>query len=227
MTPAEVIQLLDDPDKLMRRCYLHIAGGATRTAQLPDLPLPPANGQAQIATFSVSIGHQGVSGFTTGLSGFFGLIKDRPFVKFTKQHGAAMNPAPPDHFNAYYIPMVQTGDVLGGTSHYTLPTGALALDIMITSKLSGCTFSVGSDGGGAALVSHVQPDVANVAGSAGLSAFAQTNMAATRGEFRKTQEYDDLAAVIGHRNGAVWTFYMQATTTGTGTNYVISGTQRL
>jgi len=226
MTPAQVIALLPDPETLLRRCYLHIAGGATRTATVPTAPPPPANGQAQVATFAVEIGHQTVPGFTTGLSGLLGLRKDRPFVKFTKVHGAAIVPAPADHFNAYYIPMVQVGDVAAGTSHYTLPTGAGALDLMITSKLSGCTFSVGSDGGGAVLVTHVQPDAAHMGGSAALSGIAQTGMAATRGEFRRTHEYAELAAILGRRAGAVWTFHMQASRVS-GFSYEINSTRRL
>lgn len=72
MTPADVIQLLQEPEKLLRRCYPQIAGGATRTPKLPNLPLPPANGQAEIATFKMSIADQAVRGFTTGLSGKLG-----------------------------------------------------------------------------------------------------------------------------------------------------------
>src|SRR5262249_16967283 len=54
-------------------------------------------------------------------------------------------------------PMVQTSDVAGGASHYTLPTAG-GPDIMLTSKLSGCRFGVGSDAVGSCLVSYVQPD---------------------------------------------------------------------
>lgn len=76
MTPAEVIALLSDPEKLMRKCYLAIAGGATRGPKLPNAALPPPNGNAVTHTFNVSVGSSAVSGFTTGMSGALGRTKD-------------------------------------------------------------------------------------------------------------------------------------------------------
>src|SRR5262249_37912823 len=144
--------------------------------------------QAEIATFKVVIDdNQGVLGFTTGFSGLRGTQKNRLFVKITKLDGAAKT-APADYeFNAYYIPMVQTSDVQGGASHYTLPTTGLP-NLMITSKLSGCTFGVGSDANGSKLVSHVQPD-STIADQAQRGTDLATNVRAgfttMKGRFRK------------------------------------------
>lgn len=211
MTPAEVIALFQDPTTLLRKCYLHIAGGGGQN--------PPANGQAAPATFKVEVVSmenraelQKVTGFTTGLSGLLGIEKERWFVKINKLTGPAKASPGANEFNAYYIPMVQTSDVAAGTSHYILPTGADALDTVITSKLSGCTFGVGSDGMGAVLVSHVQPNpntpVADRAQE--LSDAVGQGLTTQTGEFKKGGAYSDKAAVIGHRTGNAWKFYLQA-----------------
>ncbi len=211
MTLNDVLALLADPETLMRRCYLHIHGGSGAA---------PANGQAVMATFKVEFGRQTAVGFTTGVSGLLGLTKDRPFVKFIKQSGPAQNPSPADCFNAYYIPMVQTTDVAAGSSHYILPIAPGSL--MITSKLSGCTFGVGSDVAGAVLVSHVQPNASAAGGSAALSAAVQTGMNAVRGEFRRHSEYDQMAAVIGRCGPTAWRFYLQASMGGGFSQYAIT-----
>src|SRR5947209_120148 len=104
MTEADVIALLQNPEKLLRKCYLAIAGAAT--------PTPPANGQADPATFSVSINPLDlpVEGFTTGLSAMRGVKKDRVKVRITRLKGPAKPVPAANEFNAYYIPMVQTAD---------------------------------------------------------------------------------------------------------------------
>lgn len=220
MTPGEVIQLFQDPKKLLRRCYLHIAGGATRSPSLPNAAPPPANGQAEVATFKVEIGgtsaFEKTKGFTTGLSGLIGREKERVFVKITKQPGLAKDEQAldDDEFNAYYIPMVQTSDVKQGASHYMLP-GHGALDLMLTSKLSGCMFGVGSDANGAKLVTHVQPK-ASIVNDDERQGHVKTRVdqgfVSVKGRFRKGHEYTDLAAVIGRRTGTKWKFYLQAST---------------
>jgi hypothetical protein len=232
MTPAEVIELFDDPPTLLRRCYLHIAGGATRTPKQLDAPLPPVNGQAAVQTFKVAITHSVVRGFTTGTGGVFGKQKTRAYVRIYKLGGQAKQKAElgADEFNAYYVPMVQTSDVTAGTSHYSLPTGLDALELMVTSKLSGCTFGVGSDGMGTVLVSHVQPDMTiddpgDRAHS--LDVAVTSGFHTTTGEFRKGGRYKEYAAVIGRRSGPNWKFYLQAVGLGASSgwkksDYVIS-----
>jgi hypothetical protein len=229
MTVAEVKALFADPEKLLRRCYLHIAGGATRSPKYPDLPLPPANGQAVVATFQIEVSDfQSANGFTTGLSGLFGKVKERPFVKITKQPGAAKaNPAA-DEFNAYYVPMVQTSDIAGGMSHYTLPTNGQPT-IMITSKLSGCRFGVGSDGNGAVLVSHVQPSTAVAEDNRQQDLVTQQNTGFTGAPraFATGQTYDDMAAVIGVRTGQRWRFYQQASHLDQQGDYVLDSVKKI
>lgn len=220
MTVAEVKALFTDPEKLLRRCYLHIAGGATRTATLPLLPLPPANGQAQVATFAISIAdNKNVTGFTTGWAGFHGETKARAFVRLTKQPGAAKAMLADDEFNAYYVPMVQTVDVTGGTSHYTLPTRGEPT-IMITSKLSGCRFGVGSNAEGALLVSHVQPN-ANLqpaSRQSNLEAHVASGFSGRVRAFAIGDTYADMATVVGRRAGKRWHFYQQASRQGANPN---------
>lgn len=220
MTPAQVIALLPNPEALMRRVNLVIAGGATRSPTLPNAPAPPANGQAVIATFQVSMkGYmsngvfvpQVASGFTTGLSGLFGRRKNRPIAQIRRLPGPAVAAPAADQFNAYYVPMVQTSDVGLGTSHYSLPTVG-GPDVMITSQLSGCSFGVGSSAAGAVLVSHVQPDAAVAAPNraADLANNLRAGFANVRGTASKSGLYDEFAAIIGVRSNAVWRFYLQA-----------------
>jgi hypothetical protein len=220
MTPADVIRLLDDPTELMRKCFLAIAGGSGT---------PAANGQAVLSTFKIEVltakQTAAAKGFTTGISGFFGRQKTRPTVRITKQ-GQLTNPAPAGYVNAYYIPMVQINDVTNGTSHYTLPTAG-ATTLCITSRLTGCVFSVGSDANGAVLASHVQPPKgpATTLDARQL----QTNTAGTTGfvgpvsQVRHGTNYDlstDYIAVIGTRTGTRWNFFMQKSQTE-GTAYVV------
>lgn len=220
MTPAEVIQLLQSPEKLMRRVNLVIAGGATRSPTLPNAPAPPANGQAVIATFNVEMkGYMSngafvartAKGFTTGLSGLLGRQKDRPIAQVTRLPGPAVAVPAAGEFNAFYVPMVQTSDVAANTSHYSLPTAG-GPDVMITSQLSGCSFGVGSNPGGAVLVSHVQPNLAlpvanraaDLANNLGAGFAHLTSTAA------KLNQYDVYAAIVGVRTNATWRFYLQA-----------------
>lgn len=212
MTPAEVIGLFRDPETLLRHCYLVIAGDAYRTPDNPQYPKPPRNGQAPTATFQVEVGDKAVKGFTTGLSGLFHRTKKRVYVRITMLDGAAKDDLAKNEFNAYYIPMVQTSDVKKKRSLYTLPTGDDALDLMVTSQLSGCMFGVGSDAKGAKLVSHVQPDSAIDADERqkDLVSKATDQFKTVTGGFRRGPDYDHYAAVIGRRTQTRWTFYLQA-----------------
>jgi hypothetical protein len=212
MTVAEVKALFATPEKLLRKCYLHIGGGATRSASLPDLPPPPANGQAEVVTFSIVVSDfQTATGFTTGFAGRDGETKTRPFVKITKLSGPAKAQPGADEMNAYYVPMVQTSDIRDGTSHYTLPTRGEP-SIMITSKLSGCRFAVGSSADGALLVTHGQPNAAhgNDTRQATLQAYVESRFAGRVRSFALGETYTALAAVIGVRDGKRWRFYQQA-----------------
>lgn len=202
-TAQDVITLLDDPETLLRQCYVSISGGAGA---------PPPNGQAVLATFRVEIDPLWTRpGFTTGISGLRGKVKNRPRVKIVKL-GAYQNPAPADHFNAYYIPMVQVADVAAGNSHYSLPTTG-AIRYAITSQITGCVFSMSAAPAGGALVSHVQPGAGGQ--GAAVTAGAQ-GMGANPHQVRRGHEYQagDAIAIIGRLSqsaiwGARWKFYMQ------------------
>jgi hypothetical protein len=215
MDEAEVVAMFQDPEKLLRRCYLHITGGATRSAQQPNAPLPPGNGQAIVATFKLKVSeHNTAHGVTRG-----GKAKERPMVDVIKLPGAANLTDPKTQIDAYYIPMVQTSDVGGGMSHYTLPDNG-GPDIMVTSKLTGCVFGIGTHSSGAVLVSHVQPNsqLAKGQGKAGMET-RQQDLTATMwqgfeghrmtNQFQFGHEYTDSAAVIGKRTGGQWRFYLQ------------------
>jgi len=203
-TVAQVIAELTQPEELLRHCYIRIGGGNSAA---------PANGPASIATFRVSVDPSRTAvGFTTGLSGMLGIEKDRTLVRIDKQPGPAVLVPPADSFNAYYIPMVQVTDAQNASSHYTLPTVG-GPDLMMTSRLSGCTFGVGSSGGGTVLVSHIQPDLTTTNPAQRATDLDQAvtgGFATMDGQFRKRQEYNETATVMGLRRAGAWKFYMQA-----------------
>jgi hypothetical protein len=230
MTEAEVIALFATPATLLRRVHIQIGGGGATRAHALDTtrPAPPANGPAAVATFKVTIRGETAKGFTTGISGFFRRRKDRPSVRIDKQGGAAKanGALAADELNAYYVPMVQTDDVTLGTSHYTLPTGG-GPDLMLTSKLSGCRFGVGSTATGALLVSHVQPDLRLTGGARALdlSTSHTGGFHALDDAIGKGSGYTEFAAVIGVRTGTAWTFYSQASSYNNG--YTVDSTRTI
>ena len=98
---------------------------------------------------------------------------------------------------------------------------------MLTSKLSGCRFGVGSDAVGSCLVSHVQPNHAIPKATQQTDLTTQltggfTNLA---GSFGKGEAYDDTASVIGKRTGTRWRFYCQASSYND--QYQIDSTTRI
>ncbi|MBR0641300.1 hypothetical protein [Plastoroseomonas hellenica] len=210
LTVPDVMNLLTDPQTLMRKAYVAIAGGGGAA---------PANGVAPVATFTVTVedANPGMLGFTSGISGLFGRTKERPTVRITKRAGAALAVPGPDQFNAYYIAMAQVADV-GTASHYGLPRDG-AVTLCITSMITACCFSVGHAGDGSVLVSHIQPPPAALgvtladrqaaAVAAGLTEF---NGAPT--QFRNNFEYDsmrDRIAIMGVFAHHRWRFYAQKT----------------
>ncbi len=210
MTPQDVIAgLQNDPETLLRHCYLVVASGPLKTAR--------ANGPAPIRTFEVLMQDVTVPGFTTGLSGLRGKTKNRANALITRRHGAARTVLKDNQFNAYYIPMMQVGDVGTNHSHYTLPTTGNGPTIAITSQITACVFSLGSHANGAVLASHIQPP----GGPANTHDMRQ-GQAATAGatgfnggvlQVRHGDQYGmgDRVAIIGRLSKARWTFYMQRT----------------
>ena len=229
MTGAEVKALFPDPEKLLRRCYLHIGGGATRSPSLPDLPLPPANGQAEAATLSIAVSDfPTATGVTTGSSGRDGKTKGHRFVKILKLSGAAKANPGADEFNAFYVPMAQTSDIRGGTSHYPLPTWGEPA-IMITSKLSGCRFGVGSSAEGALLVGPARPKLAlgDKSRQQNLAAHLKSGFAGRVRGFAFGETCAAPAAVIGVRDGKRWRFSQRASHHEERRGYVIDSVAKI
>jgi len=115
-------------------------------------------------------------------------------------------------FRVHYISMRQFNAVTqqwenAATTHYTLPTWGRT--VMVTSKINGCTFGIGSNGG-ARLVSHLRPPgetfndrmelERGISGGFGLGGVVNARLHSSG-----TQN----GTVVGIRNGAAWTFYAQ------------------
>lgn len=206
MTPKDVIKGFAKPEELLRHCRLKITGA--------PIAAPP-NGAAPILTCVVTMEDRAVVGFTTGRAGKKGEQKHRDYASLTllgvQKPGLADN-----EFDAYYIPMVQTSDVGGGSSHYRLPTAG-GPDIMLTSQLSGCRFGTGSDANGVTLVTHIQPDQTmhkdlRQADLAVQVAQGFVNQGGTTGQgfsMGGTYTQGHKATIIGVRAGGVWHFYQQ------------------
>jgi hypothetical protein len=203
MTADDVLTLLAEPEELLRRCCLGIFGESADNL--------PRQGTAAVRTFEIKQVTEGtlVRGFTAGLSGMLGRKKDRPYFRINLLPQTKRNPSSPE-FNAYYVPMAQTADAARQSSHFILPgTGP---DIVLTSRLSGCSFGVGSNSGNATLVSHIQPNLAIEGGTARANDLAQNMQSgfASQGQVvSRGDDYSDLATVIGKRSGTKWVFYLQ------------------
>jgi hypothetical protein len=192
-------------------------------------PLDPSSGSG-IATFTYQPPKQGVErvvalGFTTGLSGLRGKLKERPLLRFIKMNGHALDEDElgDNQFNAWYVAMTQVGDK---SSHYPLSTTD-GPDIMLTSKLTGCTFAVGNATPGCQLVSHVQPPKTN-ADHARQALHEHSVGGMTDGlrsifEFGTTPDYRASASVIGVRRHITWSYYVQTYHVNGDGNEQISG----
>ncbi len=218
-TAQQVIQgMLNDPETLLRKVYVMIAGGDSTTPH-------------GVSTFRVSVQDwKQVTGFKTGLTGFFGGTKQREFVRIDKLSGAAKPDAglAQNEFNAHYVGMRQVSDAVA-TTHTTLPTAGPPY-LMITSKLSGCQFAVGTDATGALTVTHIQPDttIADLGQRAqSLGAAVDAGFTQVGGRFRKRREYKETANIIGRLHNNQWEFYGQATDYGKNATFQIKGTSRI
>ncbi len=96
------------------------------------------------------------------------------------------------------------------TTHHVLPTDGPT--IMVTTMLSGCTFGIGSNAGGARLVSHVRPPEGRRDNQARLL-LDQTIRGGFQGGGRLKvsvmSSLDERGTVVGIRTGDAWTFYAQ------------------
>ena len=204
MTPADVVQLIrHDPERLLRQASLKIFGGGVSTL-------------SSVYRFLVIDPVRTMPGFTTGLSGLRGKKKDRPIFNLKLERTAfpeeRANAATNEVFDAQYVAV---GQIEGGpaATHYVLPaTGGP--DIMVTAQMSGCAFGIGSDAGGSRLVSHIQPPLA----VADARKRARQLYGATaagfkdktpRSVFRRGQEYEFEAVILGVRRNGKWKIYAQ------------------
>jgi hypothetical protein len=206
-----------NPETFLRHYIVAIAGG----------PLAQTGIHSGQATFSYTDRATTGRGFTDGLSGLAGRTKERPYVTFTKISGPAKTQPAAGEFNAWYIAMAAQGAPVM-TRHAFLP-GTGGPDIALTSKLSGCSFGVGSAvADGSRIVSHVQPPP----GAPNPAVWASMRAAASSGVMdavfdREGQPGADnygnpanRATVIGIRSNGYWQLYAQILS-GSG------GTQRL
>lgn len=195
-----------NPEAFLRHYRVDIAGGAAKASGIATFSYDNANLQDNEVRF--------IPGFTTGLSGLFGLQKQRRLIKLRKVCVPPKpNPDPLTEFEAHYIAMTQTTDG-PATTHVVVP-GAGGPDIMLTSQLSGCGFGIGNpNGGGDRVLSHIQPSAAGasvhgaLAGGMGGGGMAATFEKDPNGGGRDYAG-NNRATVIGLRNGATWSFYAQ------------------
>jgi hypothetical protein len=117
-------------------------------------------------------------------------------------------------FDTYYISMrefsaaTQSYEEKSAT-HFTL--GDDGPPVMVTSKLNGCTFGIGSDARGSRLVSHLRPPGAGADNAARLSLDQGIRAGFQGGKLDVSVQSSGMmnGTVIGIRAGQGWTFYAQ------------------
>lgn len=125
-------------------------------------------------------------------------------------------------FDTHYVSMREFNAGSGSwedatATHYLLPTDGPA--VMVTSKLNGCTFGIGSNGSGARLVSHLRPPGGNVTARVRLDQGTRAGFAGGKLDVGVMSSATENGTVLALRAGTKWTFYAQrfqmlATTTG-------------
>ncbi|MBC7843186.1 MAG: hypothetical protein H7099_12775 [Gemmatimonadaceae bacterium] len=94
------------------------------------------------------------------------------------------------------------------TTHYLLPTDGPA--VMVTSKLNGCTFGIGSNGSGARLVSHLRPQSgSSTAVRVGLDQGIRAGFAGGKLDVGIMSSGQENGTILALRTGTKWTFYAQ------------------
>lgn len=119
-------------------------------------------------------------------------------------------------FNVHYVSMREFKNGQwedANTTHYVLPGNAGA-DMMVTSKLNGCTFGIGSNAQGTRLVSHLRPANTNpnpLADQVEVARGTEAGFASHGGalDYRVNSTGTDQGTVIGLRSNANWAFYIQ------------------
>ena len=139
--------------------------------------------------------------------------KDVPFyvIYDAKSYNAKATGPQSAPIDVHYVSMRERG-VDGWEdaemTHYALPsTGA---SVMVTSKINGCTFGIGSNAQGSRLVSHLKPP-----GSGGakerllLESGTRAGFAGGKLDVSVMSSGEQNGTVIGIRTGSNWTFYAQ------------------
>jgi len=117
-------------------------------------------------------------------------------------------------FEAHYISMREyNADTRSwedsSATHYTLPGGD-GPAIMVTSKLNGCTFGIGSKADGSRLVSHLRPPSGdNQSARLLLDKGTRAGFAGGNIDVSVMSSQSQNGTVIGKRAGSNWTFYAQ------------------
>jgi hypothetical protein len=207
-TMAQVLnEMTANPEAFLRHYFVQIAGGKAETSGTPS----------GVGTFSFYTYNTAVPGFTTGLSGFLGITKNREKIRFSKLRMRKSTLAA-DEFDAWYVAMVVSGSGVQ-TTHSMVP-GAGGPDILLTSQLSGCTFGIGSaTASGGRLVSHIQP-LGTATGRTDMHTemLAGLNTGGVDSLFEKENRpgahsyggnANNRASVIGVRHNGQWGFYAQ------------------
>ena len=92
-------------------------------------------------------------------------------------------------------------------THYTLPNTGPAL--MVTSKINGCTFGIGSNAKGARLVSHLRPPGQAAASRLQLDQGTRAGFAGGKLDVSVMSSGEQNGTVLGIRAGSSWTFFAQ------------------
>jgi hypothetical protein len=174
------------------------------------------------------------AGDKTGWQTCVGGLKSVPFYIIYDAKGFNASATGPQStaFNAHYVSMREFNADKSSwedaqTTHYTLPGDGPA--VMVTSKLNGCTFGIGSNAQGARLVSHLRPP--NLQGSAGrlrLDEGTRAGFAGGKLDVGVMSSQGQNGTVLGLRTGSGWKFYAQrfqmfATAVGTITDVQVYG----
>ena len=141
---------------------------------------------------------------------------DRPVPLYVMYEARAFNMIGSGPVSAplavHYVSMRQYDTVTNqweatGVTHYLLPAAGGG-DFMVTSKINGCTFGIGSDGGGNRLVTHMRPPkLPN--NRILLDQGVRAGYAGGRLDVSVMSTQDMNGTVVGKRNGGAWTFYAQ------------------
>ena len=133
-------------------------------------------------------------------------------------------------FSAHYISMREFNVGTGSwedanVTHYNLPTNGATT--MVTSKLNGCTFGIGSNAGGGRLVSHLRPpqEPGPAAGRLYLDKGTRAGFSGGKLDVSVMSSEEQNGTVIGILSRTGWTFFAQRFQMVSGAVGIISNVQ--